>query len=828
MHKVSRRLAVCVAVVISTSSVRAEEDFPAATEPETPPGVASPAGEVPTTAPLDTLVVAGGVSLGSYQAGFNYYYSRTIHPDNQLDSDNKPIDEPKRLKLVTGASAGSINALLAALASCKKTTLSPEASIFYQTWIPVGVDGEKEIDDLGLVDEDKVTARSLLSTAPIENRIANARAYFEGKLGPDSQWLDSACNVKLGFVVTRLQPRPIVLQTDTNQRVDRQTEKFMLELTHDAKRSAFTAWRPEDPEFAPLRDLYPAFGKAPGELPFWVDEPASAPEQAKGSVGQLLRASASVPFAFPPTPLRFRTCVRKDDSCTEDKPEPYFVDGAVYENVPVRLARRMRTWLPDEETLAGRGVNTVVLDTNTEAWERHVPESMKKPSKEIFTDAYSLIAGVLSSTMGAELLAAFEADSKLRKPPEKEGELAFPRRRAPAASGHFVNFLGFFERDFRVFDFYLGMLDARSFFQHANKSGAAETPKGPYNLKKPTIESKRFACFEEWDDASNGFADFPRAPLPKCQELGVGLFDPDRDKTRWLAKRKVSDCDEKNIEFDELTSEERTSYNLVRLLAASTEFRKWTVSNKYEASPIAQAQEWFDLMTEHDVQLRQIRERAGLKVGKVDPRSVIAETVSRLVPALAKKQSFGPRVALSVLGRAGTNFVYYQEPRHALMLSGRWNRGLDLSYGYAVAPWGFHMRPELGVRFTDLDLRIGEDDFFNEVTATGRARLSFLLAPMLNWSHKSRALFQPELFAGYAAGKRYVHGFKSRTIQRASLGVHLVLIQRIFLDIEVSGCTSEGQCKQRRNSIDKSGQSENALGARYLSFDLGLGWRFLW
>src|SRR5262249_32845692 len=55
------------------------------------------------------LTASGGVSLGAYQAGYLYFATETVR--------RTPTAPP--LRLVTGASAGSINAFLTAVSSCR-------------------------------------------------------------------------------------------------------------------------------------------------------------------------------------------------------------------------------------------------------------------------------------------------------------------------------------------------------------------------------------------------------------------------------------------------------------------------------------------------------------------------------------------------------------------------------------------------------------------------------------------------------------------------------------------------------------------------------------
>jgi len=66
------------------------------------------------------LAIRGGVSLGSYEAGFNWallQYMKTLRIDNRTSADSYI-----ELMATSGASAGSINALISTLSWCIQDT----------------------------------------------------------------------------------------------------------------------------------------------------------------------------------------------------------------------------------------------------------------------------------------------------------------------------------------------------------------------------------------------------------------------------------------------------------------------------------------------------------------------------------------------------------------------------------------------------------------------------------------------------------------------------------------------------------------------------------
>src|SRR5215469_17412479 len=88
------------------------------------------------------LTISGGVSLGAYEAGLNWALVSFIKRANAFTSE--PGLPRPRLVALAGASAGSINALLAAGLWCQRLTGAENSTVDYNllrdTWISVGLD----------------------------------------------------------------------------------------------------------------------------------------------------------------------------------------------------------------------------------------------------------------------------------------------------------------------------------------------------------------------------------------------------------------------------------------------------------------------------------------------------------------------------------------------------------------------------------------------------------------------------------------------------------------------------------------------------------------
>src|SRR5215469_7617946 len=86
------------------------------------------------------ITLSGGVSLGTYEAGLNWALVRTFR-ENAVAMF---LRRRPRLVGVTGASAGSINALLAAALYCESDESAAQASVddnlLRSAWLHVGLD----------------------------------------------------------------------------------------------------------------------------------------------------------------------------------------------------------------------------------------------------------------------------------------------------------------------------------------------------------------------------------------------------------------------------------------------------------------------------------------------------------------------------------------------------------------------------------------------------------------------------------------------------------------------------------------------------------------
>ncbi len=380
-----------------------------------------------------SITVSGGVSLGAYEAGY-LYYSLAVQRANPGFA---------RVIIATGASAGSVNALLSLRASCGGGPLDPRKSLFHRVWVPMGLDQLFRPD----------------ATSPVaafsQESFQGVGAMVEEDL---ARGLPDDCDVVLGIVASRHSPR-MLEAADGRLKVPVTEEHFVVRIRGRG------AGRP------PLITNYVD--------PDSLEEQALLPEGRDGSVpfAHLLDAviaSTSFPVAFPPRPVKH--CVAR----TRGKTAPFcpeasattslFVDGGVFDNSPLRLAAAYaagglsRTpgqglrWNHGPRLSASRappaGVAFAFLSADAAAFPDQ-GASEEGSDQSLLPLLLREMGGFVNSARSRELFLL------IQDYPDTAENLIYPRRHFPAASSPMYAFFGFFDQGFRSYDFDLGMYEAR-------------------------------------------------------------------------------------------------------------------------------------------------------------------------------------------------------------------------------------------------------------------------------------------------------------------------------------------------------------------------------
>ncbi|AKQ65735.1 hypothetical protein A176_002647 [Myxococcus hansupus] len=360
----------------------------------------------------------------------------------------------EHMRLLTGASAGSLNVLLAVLAACGEAAPgAPAQSLFWETWIPVGY-GQLYVPE-------EVTPLGVFSRAWLESQARRIEDAWNRGLTP-------ACDVVLGVSVTRVEPR-LVPVAGGRMSLPRMEEKFALRIQ----------------------------GRGPGRPPRVTNytTPLSTRREpllvtdARGEVAfeqvrDLVLASMAFPVAFPPKALA--TCAAgataRAGVCLADEAQVAdYVDGGIFDNTPLRLAVGLARdglvsgkdggvprWRDVPEPGGRRSPSDVFFAfLDPDAAEYPVAPGPQTPRAELHLP--QLLGGVLASFV--DTARSKELALLLEEEPDIARRLALPRRHFPAAGAPLAAFLGFFETAFRGFDFHLGMYDARALYTQAADGG---------------------------------------------------------------------------------------------------------------------------------------------------------------------------------------------------------------------------------------------------------------------------------------------------------------------------------------------------------------------
>ncbi len=430
------------------------------------------------------ITISGGSSMGAYEAGFLYFMTETIkqHPGRF------------ELRVVTGASAGSINAVLTVFAMGLPPLFEPTASPYYKTWM------SETMTYPQLFDTDDAPAGSL----------STGKSVLENALSFQDTWtsgLSVPVDMLVGLSTTRVKGGHTRLAPDVSS--VRLEEQLVFRVTSNKGAAPLVRNFSARKRGAPAQAMLP-FEKSP-------EEGMSVAEHQFGLVTEAMLSSSAFPLGFPPhhvpvcigeTGAKVQTVCRRPNVTLELR------DGGVVDNAPLHLAYDMaRRGVPRSNSRGGtHGLDDMMflfLDPFNAPYECKDGKKKKKEGYSLFREAAGLVGEYVKYSMSAELA------SLVTEHPEVMSQLAVTKRNYPDASGPLENFFGFLESDFRMFDFYLGMYDARAFLEKT-KSARTEIGTRHHDFKKAVIGVntldenrdeegwRRFRCMEATFEGGDG------------------------------------------------------------------------------------------------------------------------------------------------------------------------------------------------------------------------------------------------------------------------------------------------------------------------------------
>lgn len=284
---------------------------------------------------IAALTVEGGGTLGAYEAGLTWalieiFRQRRLLPPVATPGESAGQQLLRGLPLfdfraAAGASAGSINAFIAASRWCSKDSARTErTSPFWKVWIPTGI------------------SELLPKQRPADWETQKAvftRDSFTGLFAGLDSSLDSSsyapdCSLAFGASITRLADDSLGVTEQVYARNQRYAAGFAIKSKGQGEKGL---------EYSRLEST-----NARIRLGAFVGLPDSVGQKviARESVHELIKASSGFPLAFAPQPVSY--CAPHDNSTAviPGKPCPpgmkmrrsYFIDGGVFDNGPLTIA----------------------------------------------------------------------------------------------------------------------------------------------------------------------------------------------------------------------------------------------------------------------------------------------------------------------------------------------------------------------------------------------------------------------------------------------------------------------------------------------------------
>lgn len=471
----------------------------------------------PTLAPTKSgalpraAVISGGVSLGAYQAGFLEYflrYQRVVSNDksfrNLLQTD-VPVDSSTPNDFyISGASAGSITALMTGLRQCYEPDPDVEKELMFTVW--------KGISLPKMLAQTKAEPDSLVGKASIEGQLATIQEQWD-KI---TTW--RPCSVYFGATVTRLTPRDMSISETLPNRVGatvpKLTEKFLVHISTDSrdKKPVIEAIRSPFPEQSDSQ-TGAGRGESSEMFPLLASPGGGVRALELHELLHLAQASASVPLAFPPTVIPHQLQGKEGNPEELTTVEAVrFVDGGILNNNPLDLVAylfRLKRGPNPTEKASGEPEKILYLDQDITGAQQ-TQEVPAVDNQGLLSTYVPLLSSIIGTGTSSQLLSTFEQDPELRS------RIETPIRPHLLAGEYIFSMSGFFDSSFITYDFYQGMLAARSWL--AGRLGSAEATADVVEEVDKAIKksSQRYQCL--LDIAEQDMRSNP-ASVPSCRAL---------------------------------------------------------------------------------------------------------------------------------------------------------------------------------------------------------------------------------------------------------------------------------------------------------------------
>lgn len=513
-------------------------------------GAATPlaaAGRDPVAGERDyALTISGGISLGAYQAGFNWGFVSIL---KQLHAAH-PAGDLYNLRAVSGASAGNINAFLTAITWMENEGAQLRGSgqniinnWFYNTWIPVGLDtlfpGGKSCGSYyrdvylanfpGPEDLDSfITSQCFALDFDVARLKEGERLVKENRLGQENDWtayrqedglftrrsFDYIIGqIKLaaaqperfapgrepllvGVTVTSATPAEVKMGSAQNS-IEIMTQHHVLPMEAEVEPDGLKFYM-QQAAFDGRRKLTVRLNTVAGQV-LHLEDPATAASLNMDNIVGAIKASSAFPGAFSPVTLTHYICEsqNEDKTCGKGNFTPVrgqFTDGGIFDNVPLGLAvHQVSMEYPEKRDVK---MSYVYIDPDTRSQtpkDRCDGQTTNTRGLDFYL---GLGRSLVVSARQRELLAVTH-HFRLVEGGDGPGagmELLLSRRFSPVAGTFMGSFGAFMDRPLREYDYYAGVYDSIAFFVKSADSPAPGVKKDHtrlflnYTLRSASLE----------------------------------------------------------------------------------------------------------------------------------------------------------------------------------------------------------------------------------------------------------------------------------------------------------------------------------------------------
>ncbi len=457
---------------------------------------AAQAGETAGGARLVVHSASGGISKGSYQGGVDWTISEFLRRQRDdiafRDRLHLRPHETFELGSLTGASAGNINALFAALGWCTRSVggastghvqpIAAETSLFWQAWVTTGV------GDLLPLDRRSLPESAALSRELFETQHKHTIWDFLQKAVPMPD-----CHVPVGLTLTKLTPIEVAI---AGGRGAAKVQRFssVFEVTSRARLDfAF----PDERKIAPKESLgaVALLGSLRGTTPETRDTRLN-------DVFNVVLASSAFPIAFAPREVCYESGGLRplDGASTNVPPCPRFIDGGVFDNNPLGLAVRLAELSRSEGRVLPRvEVAYTSPDSFRGRLQRARDRQQASTDREGIGAFVQLGRGALASARQYELQSLarqLARDAEAAGATEPATLLLQSSRNTPIVGETLGSFGAFLGQPFREYDFYAGIYDglhfvARHFLCAKDR---LDQPGAPASVAPPGVDPRVDDC----------------------------------------------------------------------------------------------------------------------------------------------------------------------------------------------------------------------------------------------------------------------------------------------------------------------------------------------